>query len=150
MKMRLGPVALLAVLLPALGASAQPVEPCPTLPSDSGLEWSYYEGPDFDVCYARHSASRAQAFGIYLGNHPSFDPAKGTKVATGSVAGRDIVWYRGFGNSDESQSPGLQTVVTLGSQHKPYASVAHVWVPADEEPRLRLYLEVLKRIDFKD
>jgi hypothetical protein len=106
--MKTGVAALALVLallrLPPVAASAQSVERCPTLPPDSGLEWSYRDGPDFYVCYARHSAGKAHAFGIYLGFAPSFDPTTGTKAATGMIAGKEVIWYRGLGN-DQSQSP---------------------------------------------
>jgi hypothetical protein len=104
---------LALLLLPPVAASAQSVECCPTLPSDSGLEWGYRDGPDFYVCYARHSAGKAHALGIYLGFAPSFDPTTGTKVATGMVAGKEVIWYRGFAN-DQSPSPLWQTVLALG------------------------------------
>jgi hypothetical protein len=148
MKMRVAALAALPVLLPAVAASARSVERCPTLPPDSGLEWSYREGPDFDVCYARHSAGKADAFGIYLGFHPSFDPTKGHEGGE-MVAGKEVVWHRGFGNCGQSQSPVWQTVLALGPRHEPYAPVAHSWVDASEELRLRLYLTILECIVFK-
>jgi hypothetical protein len=140
----------LLVLLPSVAASAPSDERCPTLPPESGLEWSYSEGPDFAVCYAKHSASKADAFGIYLGFHPSFDPGAGTKVATGVVAGKEVVWYRGFGNDGQSQSSVWQTVLALAPRQKFSAALAHVWVNASDQTRLRLHLTILERIAFKE
>jgi len=144
--MRVAALALSVLLLPAVTASAQPVALCPTLPPESGLEWKYLDGPDFGICYAMHAATKADAFGIYLGNFPSFNPAKGIKVATGTLAGKEVVWYRGFGNDDQSQDRVWQTVLQLGNS---YTSVAHVWVDASDEQRLQRCLTILERIVFK-
>ena len=147
MKPQLGPFVVL--LFSALAATAHSAEPwpCPSLPTDSGLEWVRHDGPDFVVCYAMEAGGKKQAFGIYFGNHPSFDPSKGTVVMGGSVAGRNVVWYRGPDDGDKKLS--LQTV-TSGSDRRPYATKAHVWIGADDEPALRRQLETLQRLDFSD
>ena len=147
MKPQLGRSAVL--LLSALAATAHSAEPwpCPSLPADSSLEWVRHEGPDFIVCYAMEIGGKKQAFGIYLGNHPSFDPSKSTEVMAGRVAGRNVVWYRGSDGGDDKLT--LQTV-TSGSDRRPYATKAHVWIGADNEPALQRRLEILQRLDFSD
>jgi hypothetical protein len=147
MKPLLGRSAVL--LFSALAATAHSKEPwpCPSLPADSGLEWVRHNGPDFIVCYAMEAGGKKQAFGIYLGNHPSFDPSKGTVVMAGNVAGREVVWFRGPDDRDKKLS--LQTV-TSGSDRRPYATKAQVWTGADDEPTLRRRLEILQRLDFSD
>src|SRR5262245_54015502 len=69
---------LLALALAATAANgARTAETtCPVLPSNSGVTWSYREGPDFDVCYALAAKSKVSIFGVYLGNWPQFDPDK--------------------------------------------------------------------------
>src|SRR5690606_24691961 len=42
----------LVLLLQASASYSQPAEHCPVLPPDSGMTWSYQQGPDFGVCYA--------------------------------------------------------------------------------------------------
>jgi hypothetical protein len=146
MKPRAGRCAVL--LLSALAAPAHSAEPwhCPSLPADSALEWVRQAGPDFIVCYAMEAGGKQQAFGIYLGNFPSFDPSKSTVVMPGSVAGRDVVWFRG---PDNGKKLSLQTV-TSGSVHRPYATKVHVWTSAEDEPTLQRRLEILQRLDFSD
>jgi hypothetical protein len=135
------------ILLSALAATAYSAEPwrCPSLPADSGLEWVRHDGPDFIVCYAMEAGGKEQAFGIYLGNHPNFDPSKSTVVMDGSVAGRNVVWYRGHDNGDKKLS--LQTVTYGGDL---YGTQAHVWTGADDEPVLRRRLEILQHLNFGD
>src|SRR3546814_14285420 len=60
-------LAVLVLLLQASASYSQPAEHCPVLPADSGMTWSYKQGPDFGVCYAVDSSPGKDAFGIYLG-----------------------------------------------------------------------------------
>src|SRR3546814_16129771 len=40
-------LAVLVLLLQASASYSQPAEHCPVLPADSGMTWSYKQGPDF-------------------------------------------------------------------------------------------------------
>jgi hypothetical protein len=124
---------------------ARSAEVCPTLPSSSGLEWAYSEGPDFDVCRAHALGSDESAFGIYLGNHPSFHPERATRIGKGKVAGHRIIWYR-QDPGDSSSALSRQTLLTLDRK---WGYVAHIWVAADTEEQLADRLSVLERIVFK-
>ena len=137
---------LLSILLLATPhAFAHSVEICPAFPPGSELEWSYSEGPDFDVCRASAPGSESLAFGIYLGNHPSFRPERSNRIGKGKVAGRRITWYRQDpGDSDSALS--RQTLMTLDRK---WGYVAHIWVVADTEQQLQDRLSVLERIVFK-
>ena len=137
---------LLSLLfLAAPHALARSIEVCPALPPGSGLEWTYSEGPDFDVCRASAPGSEALAFGIYLGNHPSFHPERSNRISKGKVAGRRVTWYRQDpGDSDSAFS--RQTLLTL---KRKWGYVAHIWVVADTEQQLLDRLSVLERIVFK-
>src|SRR3546814_1321592 len=61
--------------------------------ADSGMTWSYKQGPDFGVCYAVDSSTGKDAFGIYLGYAPKFDPSHGNAIGAGNVGGRKVKWY---------------------------------------------------------
>ena len=124
---------------------ARSVEVCPTLPSDSGLEWTYSEGPDFDVCRASAPGSDDSAFGIYLGNHPSFHPERSNRIGKGKVAGRRVTWYHQE-PGDSHTALSRQTLLTLDRK---WNYVAHIWVAADTEQQLLDRLSVLERIVFK-
>ena len=126
-------------------AFARSVEVCPTLPANSGLEWTYSEGPDFDVCRASAPGSKDLVFGIYLGNHPSFHPERSSRIGKGKIAGRRVAWYRQE-SSDSNSAFSRQTVLTL---HRKWGYVAHVWVAADTGQQLQDRLSVLERIVFK-
>lgn len=126
-------------------AFARSVEICPALPADSGLEWTYSEGPDFDVCRAHAPASDDLAFGIYLGNHASFHPERATRIGKGKVAGRRVTWYRQE-PEDSGSALARQTLLTLDRE---WGYVAHIWVAADTQQQLLERLSVLERIVFK-
>jgi hypothetical protein len=125
--------------------SARSVEVCPSLPANSGLEWTYSEGPDFDVCRASIRGSESLAFGIYLGNHPSFHPDRSDHIGNGKVASRRVSWYRQEPNDSDSAF-SRQTLLTLDRK---LGYVAHIWVTADTEQQLLDRLSVLERIVFK-
>ena len=137
-------LALVAVLFAPVVA-ARSVDVCPSLPPESGLEWSYHEGPDFDVCTAAKPGSERSAFGIYLGNHPSFHPQRGDCLGRGRVANRRVVWYR---KDAANGGPALarQTLLVLNRRQ---GYVAHVWVGADSEEQLLERLSVLEKIAFR-
>lgn len=122
-------------------AYARGVEVCPTLPADSGLEWMHQEGPDFDLCYANPVGSEDSAFGIYLGNHPSFKAKDGQRIEGGKVAGKSVDWYQLDGRD---ASDGRQTIVVID---KKTGYVAHIWLSADET--LQDKLSVLEQIKFR-
>jgi len=137
---------LLAILSLAFpNAFARSVEVCPALPSNSGLVWNYSEGPDFDVCRASAPGSESQVFGIYLGNHPSFDPERSIRIGKGKVAGRRVIWYRQE-STDTNAALSRQTLLTLDRK---WGYVAHIWVSADTDQQLLDRLSVLERIVFK-
>lgn len=133
------------IFLAAPDALAQSAEVCPALPAGSGLEWTYSEGPDFDVCRASAPGPKSLAFGIYLGNHSSFHPDRSNRIGKGKVAGHHITWYRQEpGDSDSAFS--RQTLLTLDRKR---GYVAHIWVAADTEQELLDRLSILDRIVFK-
>ena len=133
--------AALLLIAPALADRA--AEICPLLPPDSGLTWSYAEGSDFAVCYASAAGSKATVLGVYLGNEPNFDPTRATRVATGHVAGREVIWYR-KDSAAEDESLARQTVIALNGRY-----IAHVWVNAATQAQLQQRLSILERIAFR-
>ena len=134
---------LAALLMNAPALAERGAEVCPLLPPDSGLTWTYADGPDFGVCYASAPGSNATVFGIYLGNAPSFDPARATRMAAGHVAGKEVIWYRR--DSYSGIAPlARQTVIAINNRY-----IAHIWVNADTEAQLQERLSILERIAFK-
>jgi hypothetical protein len=124
-------------------AAARSVEICPALPENSGLSWTYDEGPDFDVCIASSVESGDRAFGIYLGNHASFDTKGARRVGKSTVAGRSATWY---GPSLGGSSPfSRETLLMLDKS----GYVAHIWVYADTQQQLLERLVVLEHITFQ-
>ena len=136
---------LVVLLLAAPAAFADSTDACPTLPADSGLKWTYQDGPDFGVCYASLVDTEQSVFGIYLGNHPSFHPEHSTMIGKGRVAGRRIDWYRQDASDDDSPF-ARQTLLTLDGKG---GYVAHVWVTANNEQELQARLAILERLVFK-
>ena len=136
-------VILLLLVAPQLAARS--VEACPTLPADSGMVWTYSEGPDFDVCRASAPGSEEIALGIYLGNAPSFLPVRATRIGRGKVAGRRVTWHR-MDSSDSGSTFSRQTLLTLSRK---WGYVAHVWVGAETQQQMLDRLAVLERIAFK-
>jgi hypothetical protein len=134
----------LAFLLQASASAPQPVDRCPTLPADSGVSWTYQQGPDFGVCYAVDSATKKDAFGIYLGYAPSFDPELGKLIGGGTVGGHRVKWYKRDPSSDPSEF-SREALVKLDSK----GSLAHVWVTANSSQQLAQRLAVLKGLHFQ-
>ncbi|WP_434212478.1 hypothetical protein [[Pseudomonas] boreopolis] len=85
------------------------------------------------------------AFGIYLGNHPSFHPEHSNRISKGKVAGCRVTWYR-QDPEDWDSAFSRQTLLTLDRK---WGYVAHIWVAADTEQQLLDRLSVLERIVFK-
>ena len=134
-------LALLVLFFVTFSASARSIEVCPILPAQAGLEWTYQEGPDFDVCYAAKPGSKTIVFGIYLGNFPSFKTKDAIRLGKGRVASKEVIWYQ-----DNSSTFGRQTIIVL---NKKYENFAHVWVVAGTEQELRYRLSILEQIKFK-
>jgi hypothetical protein len=133
--------AALLMIAPALADRA--AEICPLLPPGSGLTWTYAEGSDFAVCYAAAPGSKATVLGVYLGNEPNFDPTRATRVATGYVAGKEVIWYR-KDSAAEEETLARQTVIALNGRY-----IAHVWVNAATEAQLRERLAILEHLAFR-
>ena len=123
------------------------VDRCPTLPADSPFIWSYQQGPDFGVCYGSRSGENDSAFGIYLGNFPSFNPEQGVAIGPGKVAGYVVTWYELDPGIDSAFS--RQTLVTFCHDQN-YTEAAHVWVNASNPKELSVSLSALERMSFKN
>jgi hypothetical protein len=115
---------------------------CPVLPADAGFAWTYRQGPDFGLCYASATGSSKTAFGLYLGNYPSFDPGLATAIGKGRVAGREVTWYA----PDDGNAQGRQTLIVLD---KEWGYVAHLWVTPGSQQELQARLSALERMTFK-
>ena len=137
-------IAALAFLLQASTGSPQPADHCPTLPADSAMTWTYQQGPDFGVCYAVDSVTKKDAFGVYLGFAPSFNPESAKAIGRGNVGGHKVKWYARDPSSDPSEF-SRETLVKLDRQ----GNVAHVWVAAKSEQQLAQRLGVLRRLHFQ-
>jgi hypothetical protein len=137
-------IAALVILLQASTGSSQPEDQCPTLPTDSTMTWTYQQGPDFGVCYAVDSATKKNAFGVYLGFAPSFHPESAKMIGRGNVGGHKVKWYGSNPSSDPSEF-SRETLVRLDRQ----GSVAHVWITAESEQQLAQRLAVLSRLHFQ-
>jgi hypothetical protein len=136
-------IAVLAFLLQASAASAQPADNCPSLPPNSGVSWHFQQGPDLGVCYAVDLVTKKDVFGVYLGFAPDFRPDPAKLAAKGVIGGHSVDWYR----RDPSKEPSKfsrETLVKLD----PQGSVAHVWVTANSEQQLVGRLAVLSHLDF--
>lgn len=133
-------IAAAFIAAPALADRA--TEACPLLPPGTGLTWTYADARDFGVCYASAAGSSATVFGIYIGTEPDFDPTRATPVASGSVAGKKVIWYRKDSPSG-TDSLARQTVIAIKN-----GAVVHVWVNANTDAELQDRLRILERITF--
>ena len=134
-------IAFLLMALPALGL-AQEADRCPILPDGSGVEWSYQEGPDFDLCYAIDEKSKKDLFGVYTGFFPSFKPEASTPIGDGTVAGQKIQWYPASGEHVDQFSK--QALL-----HVDEKILMHVWISADNEADAKHAEEVLGKMKFR-
>ncbi|PNS09742.1 hypothetical protein [Solilutibacter silvestris] len=134
-------IAFLLLAIPSLGLT-QEADRCPILPDSSGVEWSYQEGPDFDLCYAMDAKSKKDLFGVYTGFFPSFKPETSSPIGEGIVAGQKIQWYPASGEHAEQFSK--QTVLHVDGK-----ILMHVWISADNEADAKLAQEVLSKMKFR-
>ncbi|MBS0227018.1 MAG: hypothetical protein JSS25_11830 [Proteobacteria bacterium] len=134
-------IPVLLLILPMLGR-AQDADRCPILPENSGVEWSYQEGPDFDLCYAIDATSKNDLFGVYTGFTPSFNPDASTPIGDGIVAGQKIQWYPASG--EHAAQFSKQTLL-----HVDPRILMHVWISADNETDSRHAEEVLAQMKFR-
>jgi hypothetical protein len=132
-----------ALLMIAPARADRAAEICPLLPPGSGLTWTYAEGSDFAVCYASAPGSKTTVFGVYLGNEPNFDPTRATRVATGHVAGKEVIWYR-KDSATEDETLARQTVIALNGRY-----IAHVWVNASTAAQLQERLSIVEHLAFR-
>ena len=136
-------VMALSLIGPPLANARTAQETCPILPPDSGIAWSYREGPDFDLCYALDRKTKDTLFGIYLGHAPSFHPENAKRLSDGRVADRRTIWYAYEKDASEF---ARQALVALDSEH---GFVAHIWVRAHSSADLQRTLTVLENMRFK-
>lgn len=134
-------IAILLLAIPILGYS-QEADRCPILPVDSGVEWSYQEGPDFDLCYAMDANTKKDLFGVYTGFFPSFKPGDSLPIGDGSIAGQAIQWYPASGEHVDQFSK--QALLHVDGK-----ILMHVWISADNEADARHAEEVLAAMKFR-
>jgi hypothetical protein len=108
----------------AFGASN---EQCPALPTQSGIDWTHQQGPDFEVCFATDSETHKDLFGIYYGRYPQFSTDDAKVVGSGVVAGKSVKWYGPTPKVEDSRFR-RQTIVQLTD-----GMVMHVWISADTD-----------------
>ena len=126
-------------------ASSQPAADarCPALPPSSGLSWSYSEGPDFGVCYARNPGNPAAGLiGVYLGFAPSFRPSGASIAQDGRMDGNTVHWYN-KATAGSGFKVGLETLYELKS------GTSHVWILANDRPRMDELRAVAEGLIFK-
>lgn len=134
-------IAILLLAIPCLGL-AQEADRCPILPDNSGVEWSYQEGPDFDLCYAMDANTRKDLFGVYTGFFPSFKPGESAPIGGGTVAGQTIQWYPASGEHVDQFS--RQALLHVNDR-----ILMHVWISADNEADAKHAEEVLASMKFR-
>ena len=138
---------LLALLL-ACAATARAADAdrfCPPLPAAAHFVWSHYRGPDFDVCHALRPGSDSTVFGIYFGWHPSFNPARGTRLDPGVVGGRPVTWFVGASMRADGAFAQQTLIELTDASH----AVAHVWIDAASQEELAESLRVLAQLSLE-
>jgi hypothetical protein len=148
---KLLPIAI-ALTFPA-GVSAQEdvvSRACPRLAPASGFEWKFNDGPDFYVCYANRTSPSTQLIGVYIGNHPNFQPHPQDLISTGRVGKYEVKWY---GKKPPESSPfkaGLETSFVLPSPpERGIPTIAHLWIFSSDPTTLRAVLTQLENANFE-
>ena len=135
---------ILSCLLWFSHVHGQSARVCPTLPSDAQLQWSYSQGPDFDICRAMRGTQ--QVFGMYMGDHPKFRPDDRQRAEKGTIGGFEVIWYN-VPTSDASRPISRETLLRLGLRRS--SEVFHFWILAVSADELRQTFAILERIQFK-
>jgi hypothetical protein len=93
----------------------------------SVMTWTAVNGPDFIVYYGTAKPPLSGSGGIYLGNHPSFEPNPTNTIVPGKLGIFQVKWRRTI-------SPGTaihyETVISLDDYG---VDKAHVWVTSQNE-----------------
>lgn len=144
----LAPMRLVALVLLCLlwssCAIGQSARVCPTLPADAQLQWSYSQGPDFDIC--RASRGKQLVFGLYMGNHPNFHPDERQRAEKGVIGGFEVVWYN-VPSNDAARPIARATLLPLGLRRS--SEILHFWAFAENLDELQRTFSILQRIQFR-
>jgi len=139
-------VAFLLASAPAF-AQAPGTERCPMLPADSGFEWQYSAGPDFDLCRAESTNGGPEFFAMYLGFAANFHPEADAWREKGNVGGHNVVWYA-MGTDEATFRHGRQTLLNLPRTSNGYQPEVHVWIHAVTPEQLVQMMRVLENVRF--
>lgn len=137
----------------AAGVSAQDdvvSRACPRLAPTSGFEWKFNNGPDFYLCIANRTSPSTQLIGVYIGNHPSFQPQAQDLISSGRVGKYEVKW---FGKKPPESSPfktGLETRFVLPSPpERGIPTIAHFWIFSSDSTTLQAVLTQLEDASFE-
>ena len=134
---------VLAVASLTAGAATDADSLCPKLPPNSGLTWSYSQGPDFGVCYAeKKGVPSTGLIGVYLGFHPSFTPTAATFAGQGRIEGAVVRWHHKVPEGDEFKV-GLEALHELGRE------TSHIWLLASDAPKLEALRVLAEGLSFR-
>jgi hypothetical protein len=130
---------------PSAASENKPGSDCPTLPKNSGLAWKKSDGPDFVVCRAMRG--EVQVFGMYFGNHPSYQHLDKDKAETSLVAGHEVTWYNA--SPDEKQGAfARDALIRLGKDDSD--GVIHVWISASDATEFQAALKALEGVSLTE
>ncbi|HTO85846.1 MAG TPA: hypothetical protein VMQ73_26740 [Methylomirabilota bacterium] len=138
----------MALALVGVPAGAQAGEgACPTLRPNSGFEWQFQQGVDFDLCRARSTSGQPLFFGMYLGFAANFHPQADARREKGVVGGYDVEWYR-TGSKDPAFGYGREALFNLPRGSNGPAPEVHVWIYAITAEQLAGVMRILENVRF--
>lgn len=141
--------AAFACALPGTWATAQSPDAaqCPKLSAGADFQWSYQQGPDFDLCHARPTTGGPEFFGLYRGFAPAFHPPESTQRERGSVGGFEVVWYDmpSEGAGDHLRQ---ETLFKLRPSPDGYELEVHVWLDAPTPEQMAAMKQIVANLSF--
>ena len=137
-----------ALLFPCVVDAKRSVEYCPALPAQSGLVWEYLEGGDFIGCIAIRLSDNARLFGVYLGQHPSFNTDPSKRRAKGTIGGRAAHWQLPRPGSNDGVVLEAHVQIQAMEPDPPLQSV--VWVYTSHRSNYDEAFRAIARMRFRD
>ena len=123
------------------------VEYCPSLPLPSKISWQFNDGGDFIVCTAIRMRDNKELFGVYIGNHPSFNPDTSLKPTRGIVGGHQVLWHKVKPLSDNKYLLEALIVLPTGRAEIPLQS--HLWILPQHKNDLHFTFQTIANIRYQ-
>ena len=137
---------LLVVLLclPGVASAQQATSRCPSLPADSGLQWTEQASTGFLACKASSSDGQQSLNVMLTSRDPDLRLSRSQREEAGVFSGQSLHWYvpQLAGSSEAAAALRRITVVKLGKDQ-----YAQVWIDSTSAEDLARLQAMAAKLD---